>query len=469
MSGGTRGTNEGTRRLRILAWKPKPERQTIRMDRVICCEPLELEYLYTVLEADDVILLDGMTDRRDPVRVARAVGADVVLATSYVTNVATVIETAERLKRLASPPAVLVGGPHAEVVPEHFDSPCIDGVFFADALTGVRLACDRIREGRPFDDLPGAAFRRDGRLVRNPGPPLDPAALPVPRRVMLEAHPDRYRYLHYGRCASVKTAFGCHEKCTFCFCTEQHGGRYGPRPLDAVVDEIAALPVENVFILDDNFLSSRARVLEFCDRVRERGIRKRFVIYGGADFVARNPEVMAQLRLAGVDGLITGFEFVTDSELAAVGKRARLRDNDLTIGICRKLGIELFALFVVDPDWRLEDFRRLRDYVRSRGIAFATFSTYTVLPGTALARQEGVPPPAPPWWRYDLLRLRSRPRHLSPIRYYLWLFRLYLLPSLAAGTAGRLRRLYGWWGFAKLVFNGWRIGLEYLVKLAIWR
>jgi radical SAM superfamily enzyme YgiQ (UPF0313 family) len=455
-------------RLSILAWKPGPERQTIRMDRVITCEPLELEYLYTIFEAEEVTLLDGMTDRRDPVRLARKLRPQVVLVTSFITNVHTVLAVARRLKRLPSPPLVFVGGPHPEVVPEHFFDPAVDGVFFADQLAQVREAIQRWRAGLSFTDLPGAAFQVDGRFVRNPGPPLDPASLPLPRRVALAAAPERYRYLYLDRCASVKTAFGCHERCTFCFCTEQQGGRYAPRPIPQVVDEIAALPVENVFVLDDNFLSSRARVLEFCQRLDERGVRKRFVIYGGADFVARHPDVMERLRDVGVVGLIVGFEFATDPELIAVNKRARLEDNDRTVEICKKLGIELFALFMVNPDWRQEDFCRLRDYVRSRRIVFATFATYTVFPGTQLAL-EAASPPGPPWWRYDLLRLHRRPRHLSPLRYYLWLFYLYLLPGLSRATGRRLRELFGVWGFVKLVWKSWWMGVEFLVKLLIWR
>jgi radical SAM superfamily enzyme YgiQ (UPF0313 family) len=178
---------------------------------------------------------------------------------------------------------------------------------------------------------------------------------------------------------------------------------------------------------------------------------------------------MARLAAAGVRGLIVGFEFATDDELAAVNKRARLADNDATIALCRDLDIELFALFMVDPAWRHEDFRRLRDYVRDRGITFATFSTYTVFPGTQLARTTGAAPAVADLWRYDLLRLHDRPRHMSRLRYYLWLFYLYLLPGLDAGASRRLRRLYGSWGFLKLVAKSVLIGVEYLVKLARWR
>ena len=456
--------------MKVLAYKVRPERQTIRMDRFITCEPLELEYLHTVLRDHEVTLHDGMTDRLDPVRRARALGPRVVLISAHITNACSVHDIARRLKALPSPPYVFVGGPTAEVTPEPFFSDAVDGVFCDDALRGVQRALERIDRGEPYDDIAGAAFPKGGRFVRNPGPPLDPSTLPIPDRVLLRSHPERYFYMYFDRCAAVKTAFGCHEKCTFCFCTEQQGGRFAPRPLDQVIDEIAGLPVQNVFLLDDNFLSSPQRVLDFCERVAARGLRKRFVLYGSADFVARYPDVMRRLRDAGAVAIITGFEFVTDEELATVEKRARLSDNDRTLEICRELGLELFALFVVDPDWRPEQFRRLRDYVKSRRIVHATFSTYTVFQGTALARQLGASPPADGgWWRYDLLRLHVRPRHMTVVRYYLWLFYLYLLPSFASGTSTRLRQLYGTWGFVRLMLRSWISGLEYFAKLLVWR
>jgi radical SAM superfamily enzyme YgiQ (UPF0313 family) len=459
--------------LRVLACKPRPERQMIRLERFITSEPLELEYLATVLEEEQLTLLDGMVDRRDPCRLARRLQAEVVLISAFVTNVHGVLALAERLARLPVPPLVFVGGPHAEVVPEHFFSPGIAGVFFADQLAALRTVVSRLHAGQPFTDVPGVAFPRpDGAFVRNPGPALDPATLPVPRRTFLQAHPGRYRYMYLDRCASVKTAFGCPERCVFCFCTEQQQGRYNARPLDAVVEEIAGLPTDHVFLLDDNFLISPTRVTEFCDRIAGAGLRKRFIAYGGADFVSHHPDLVARLRAVGLDMLVVGFEFLSDMELAAVHKRARLADNDRTVEVCRALGVELFALFIVNPAWRSEDFRRLASYVRRREIAFATFSTYTVFPGTALSRQliaAGSPPPGPPWWRYDLLRLHARPAHLSPLRYYLWLFYLYLAPGFSPATARRLRQLYGTWGLLRLLWLLMWTGIEFLIKLAIWR
>ncbi len=457
--------------LRILAYKPRPEPQTIRMERLITCEPLELEYLYTVLPGHRVTLLDGMTDPRDPLRVAREMGAQVVLITAFITNVDRVALLTGQLAGLEQPPWVFVGGPHAEVVPEHFYGPGVDGVFFADQLTALTAVVARVAAGQPFGDVPGGAYRTSGgEYQRVEAPPTPPAALPTPQRVLLESQPERYFYLYYERCASVKTAFGCNERCNFCFCTRMHGGRYGPRPMDRVMDEIAALPVRNVFILDDNFLTTAARVAEFCDAVEQRGLDKEFIAYGVASFVAAHPELMARLRAVGLTGIIVGFESIEEAELSSMHKTSCTEDNERTVDICRDLDIELFALFIVQPSWRPADFRRLARYVRERAIAFATFATATAFPATELAPAPVLPGPGDGgWWRYDLLRLHEEPAHMTRMGFYLRLLWLYMVPSFSAESRRRQLRRYGAWGLFKAGVRSWIVGIEYLVKLWLWR
>ena len=93
-------SEQHARPLRILAYKPRPARQTIAMESVVCCEPLELEYLAAYLAEHELTLLDGMIDRRDVVAVAAQVQAQVVLFSAFITNVEDVLAWAARLKKL---------------------------------------------------------------------------------------------------------------------------------------------------------------------------------------------------------------------------------------------------------------------------------------------------------------------------------------------------------------------------------
>jgi len=457
-------------RLRILVCKPRLAVQTIRLNRFIRCEPLELEYLYTVLQKHDVSLLDGIVDRRDPVRMASKLKSQVVLFTSLITTLSDVIKTARRLKRLPDPPLIFVGGPHAEVVPQDFYDDSIDGVIFANQLEAIVRVIDRIRKKEAFHDIAGGAFRVNGQFHRIHSPPLDPLSLPRARHILLEQFPKRYKIVYYHPCASIKTSFGCSGKCNFCFCTEMHGGSYGARPMDEVIREIEEIPVRNILILDDNFLSTRKRLLEFSELIAERKIQKEFIAIGNAKFIAENPDVMSKLKEAGVAAVMVGFEFVTDEELVSVNKDASLIHNKLTIEICKELDIDLFALFIINPDWNHSDFRRLARYLRNNYIPFALYSTLTVFPGTQMARSmPDVPRDLSRGWRYDLLRLHKKPLHMSPFRFYMWLFYLYMIPGMRFTTIKKHQQRYGLGGIIRHTITSLFMGLEYFFKLLIWK
>jgi len=458
-----------TSRLKILIYKPGLAIQTIRLNPFISCEPLELEYLYTVLREHDVSLLDGITDHRNPVRMASKLGSQIVLITSFITTISDVMRTAARLKSLSEPPLIFVGGPHAEVVPEDFFSGDIDGVFFANQLEGIVTVLDRIIQKKPYHDVPGGAFPYNGEFRYNPSAPLDPKKLPRAKHFLLEKYPNRYKIIYYKPCAAIKTSFGCPDQCTFCFCAEMNGGAYSTRPIKDVVEEIMEISTNNILIMDDNFLIGRNRLKEFCRLIKLNQIKKEFIAVGNARFVAHNRDVMSDLRDAGVKALMVGFEFVTDEELNSINKNASVSENNLTIEICRDLDIDLFALFIINPDWHHSDFRKLARYLRDNNIPFALYSTLTIFPGTELAslipehqnnRSE--------WWRYDLLRLHQKPKHMSSLRYYLWLFYLYMIPGLRFTTLKKYRQRYGFFGIIRHSVTSFFIGLEYLVKLLFW-
>jgi radical SAM superfamily enzyme YgiQ (UPF0313 family) len=456
-------------KLRILAYKPGLSIQTIRLNQFIRCEPLELEYLYTVLQEHDIELLDGIVDRRDPIKLARKLNPHIVLITSLITNIGRVWEVAAQLKKLKDAPFIFVGGPHAEVLPHHFFSEDIDGVFFANQLEALQEVVKKIIAGKDFYDVPGAAFQVNGTFIKNESEPLDPRKLPLAKHHLLEKHPNRYKIIYYDQCAAIKTSFGCTDKCTFCFCTEMHGGRFGMRPIQDVVDEIEQIKVKNIIVLDDNFLLSKKRLNEFCDLLEERGIEKEYIIIGGANFIARNPDTMKRLRSVGVTAAMVGFEFANDTELEQYQKKANMKDNNDTVSICKENDIDLFALFIVDPNWKHSDFRKLAKYIRSHYLPFALFSTLTVFPGTQLAKQIKPQEDKEKWWRYDLLRLHQKPKHMSAFVFYLWVFYLYLVPGMQFATLRKFHKRYGILGITRHFFTSLGIGFEYLFKLLIWR
>ena len=462
-------TSSNNSQLNILVCKPRLAIQTIRLNRFIRCEPLELEYLNTVLGNHNLILLDGIVDRRDPIKTALRYKAQIVLFTSLITTVSDVLKMAKKLKQFNQPPLIFVGGPHAEVVPESFFSPHIDGVFFANQLDAIVKVVQHIQNNTPYDHVPGGAFRNNNQFIKNLSAPLDPLRMKNPKHILLENNPNRYRIIYYKPCASIKTSFGCIGKCTFCFCSEMHAGGYGARAITDVIAEIEEIPVKNILILDDNFLISRRRLLEFYELMKEKRLNKNFIAIGNARFIAENPDVMGKLKNVGLNAMMVGFEFVSNEELQEVNKDATIEDNNRTIEVLKNLDIDLFALFIINPDWTHSDFRKLANYLKEKEIPFALYSTLTVFPGTQMAKNGAAFESDPnKWWRYDLLRLHNRPRHMSRLSFYLWLFYLYMVPGMRFTTLKKHRLRYGNWGVIKHALSSFVMGIEFMAKLIIW-
>jgi hopanoid C-3 methylase len=453
--------------MNILLYTPPIPSQSIRMDYLISCEPLELEYLFTVLKEQHAIYFLEKGRKAKLCKMIAENNIHLLCISCYITHTPFVLTLAKKLKRTFPKLYITVGGVHAEVVPEHFFSPDIDAVVFGNQLEVIRKIADSLSCSMIPEKTKGAAFRNDDFTMQPPA--SDPMVYPIPERIILKRNPRKYFYLYFESCVSIKTAQGCPGNCSFCFCCKMNAGIYKMRPIDEVVDEIEGISAGNIFILDDNFLTVPKRIESFCDALEKRDIKKKFIAYGTADFIAQHPRLMDRLKKNGLSALIVGLEYISSTDLQAVHKKATPADNDLTISICHKLDIELFALFICDPDWHHRDFFRLASYIWHKKIRFATFSTPTVFPKTEEAIRQHATFQLEKLWRYDLLRLHGKPANITAFSYYMWLYLLYLLPAMRISNLRHILKRYGWRKGMGAVLKSSLSGAEYFLKLLIWK
>jgi radical SAM superfamily enzyme YgiQ (UPF0313 family) len=107
-----------------------------------------------------------------------------------------------------------------------------------------------------------------------------------------------------------------------------------------------------------------------------------------SDTIAKHPKLIEQWREIGLGGILIGFEAADHQGLSKLNKSNSLRNNDETIRICKANGVDMWAAFIVDPEFDVEDFHRLSDYIRSRDLWLRQFTILTPLPGTPLFEQE---------------------------------------------------------------------------------
>lgn len=79
-----------------------------------------------------------------------------------------------------------------------------------------------------------------------------------------------------------------------------------------------------------------------------------------------------------------GLEFFRDEDLKYISKRSTIDDNEKAVKVLQDLDIEIYASFIVRPEFDKNDFATFRQYCRKLRLSFATFAVLTPLPGTDL-------------------------------------------------------------------------------------
>ena len=153
-----------------------------------------------------------------------------------------------------------------------------------------------------------------------------------------------------------------------------------------IVDQMEACDEPFVFVLDDNFLTNKRRVVELCEEMERRGLKKFWMTQGRTDFAADNPELIARLAKNGLVMLLSGFESNDDDNLAALRKKSSWEKNLRANQVLRENGVISTGIFMARPDWTKEQFAQLYEYVNSLDIGIPLFTILTPLPGTQLYR-----------------------------------------------------------------------------------
>lgn len=369
--------------MRILLIQPPKAAGTIGGEDIFIYEPLALEYVAAGVEADhDVRILDlrlggSLLDALQSFR------PDVVGITAYTVHVNVARRLFAEVKEWNPEVLTVAGGHHATVAPDDLLSPFIDAVVIGEGVAAFREIVERFEKAAPLDDVAGIALPRAGALFRTPARPAeDLDAAPFPSRSLTAAYRTQYHSEWMRPLASIRTSKGCPFRCTFCALWKLTGGRYLRRKPENIVEELAGIPEKYVFFADDESLIDTARMKRLAELIRDSGIRKRYFLYGRADTIARSRELLELWRSIGLERVFVGFEFFRDEDLASIGKGSTSGDNEQTARILAELGIEVYASFIVRPEFTREDFAAFRPYCEKLRLRFATFSVLTPLPGT---------------------------------------------------------------------------------------
>jgi radical SAM superfamily enzyme YgiQ (UPF0313 family) len=450
--------------MRILLVRPKPHGETIGLKHVMVCEPLELEYLVSNIPEDikvncDVEIVDMILEKRSFTSIIQEKSPHMVLFTGYITHVGT-IERMAGLVRHVLPNAITgVGGVHAEVVAEDYSSSDLDLVFGRNGVKAFAGALREILEGKGLNEI-----RQEIESISREELDFN---LKPPDRGSVDRYRSSYYYMFHNPCALIKTSYGCPYTCSFCFCREITGGKYHSRSMDDVMDELEEIPEEEVYIVDDDFLFGRDKLLSFARLLRERKINKRYLVYGRADFIAQNRDVIESLRDVGLQAVIVGIESIREKDLSGYNKKTTRAMNEEAIQILRELGIELYATMIIPLDFSKEDFRELTGWLRQMKVTFVNLQPLTPLPGTDIFDEYKDKLLYDTWDHhvFDMAHVVLRPERMSVRRFYFHLLLSYYRVVTRPVNILRLVRKYGFLANLKMLRGSQLVGLQYMKKI----
>ena len=498
-------------RLRILLLRPRPPKETIGLQHVMICEPLELEYLVGNIDKTkaSVKIIDMILEKKPIEFFINKYKPHIVGMTAYITHVGAVKEMARKIKCLSNQTITVVGGVHAEVVPEDFISKYIDCIICSNPVETFNKIIDRVRAGVDTKEVDetyiksnanqlnlssccrdtkdkgetyiksndhqaylasrcGDAKEIDGIYVKGKKHIRSSSynILP-PDRSSVKKYRKKYYYMFHNPCALIKTSLGCPYTCSFCFCKEITGGKYFARKLDEVMEELESIKEREVYIVDDDFLFNEDRLNLFCDELEKRNIHKRFLVYGRADFIASHEKVIGRLSRHGLSAVIVGVESVREKDLKDFNKRSSLENNEKAIKILRKYGIELYATMILQPDFTKKDFKQIEDYIIGLNVSFVNLQPLTPLPGTEIYDdyKDKILVSRKDYAMWDLAHIVLEPKYMSIRQYYYQIIKTYARIVVRPDNIIKMLKKYGIKEVAKMWWGSQFVSLQYIGKI----
>ncbi|WP_017416326.1 B12-binding domain-containing radical SAM protein [Clostridium tunisiense] len=446
--------------MKILLVRPRPPKETIGLQSVMICEPLELEYLVANIKplGHEIEILDMILERNSLEYYIKKYNPEVVGITGYISHVNVIKNYAKEIKGVSRAIKVVVGGVHAEVVPEDFLSEHIDYIIRANGIQTFTNIINSL-ETHECSKVPGTY---GGEIIEK----AMEFTWKHPDRKSVSRYRNRYYYMFHNPCALIKTSYGCPYKCSFCFCRNITDGKYFARDLEDIVCELKDIEEEEVYIVDDDFLFNKERLLKFAEILKAHGIKKKFLVYGRSDFIAENQQVIEKLSEVGLRACIVGLESSSEEELIKYNKKSEVKLNERAVEVLQKYDIECYATLILGIDWGKEDFDRLYQWVKKLNIRFVNLQPFTPLPGTDLFQQykNQLIVKREEYEKWDLAHLTVTPSKLSIRNYYFNIIKLYYKIIMRPSNVLYIIKKYGFLETLKLSIGSSNISMQYILK-----
>jgi len=255
--------------------------------------------------------------------------------------------------------------------------------------------CERIRDGRGYEDVAGLVFREGDRTVSTGARPLieDLDSLPMPARDAVDYRrylkpPGVFRGRPMGDTTTLLTVRGCPFRCTYCGSHIMSRGKVRYRSLDSVVREVESLMhdygVKGIFIVDESFTLKRERAIDIARFLHSTGID--WAIQTRVDLL--DEDLIRELKRTGCREINFGVESGSERILNLLRKGTTVEQAVRTFEWCRKAGVRTTANFMIGhPEETTSDIEATYKLARTLSASYTLFHVTIPYPGTELYRQ----------------------------------------------------------------------------------
>lgn len=259
-----------------------------------------------------------------------------------------------------------------------------------------------LHNGEDYHHIAGIGFKEDGENIftppRKPIENLDSLPLPDFEGFGFGEYLDNmasetlYGEFDYPRTYPLLASRGCPFNCSFCY--HSIGSKYRLRSLDNVMNEIKTAldqwKINSIEIYDDLFSLDRARLIEFCRRIKELISKVSWKVKWTCQLSVINvdKELLEILKDSGCNIISFGFESYSEEVLKSMKKPITPAQIDRAINLCREVKMGIQGNFIFgDVAETKETAKTTLDYWKENGKGQILIGFIQPYPGSAIYKR----------------------------------------------------------------------------------
>ncbi len=307
--------------------------------------PLGLGYVAAVLEDEgvEVEIVDMHVERMTVPELQEHVNSfqpDVVGIGTLTPTFYRAIEEAQAIKDVDPDTEIVFGGVHPSFMYKETlkDYSCVDFVVIGEGEYTMLELVRALDNGQDLKTIKGIAYRKGDEVYRtekrSPIQNLDELPIPARHLFSMELYPQFRR-------GSISTSRGCPYRCIFCSASAFNGHKVRFHSIERILEEIELLKnrfgCNEITFNDDLFLFDRKRVLQLCQKIKERNLDIKWGCDARIDSVT--PELLKIMVEAGCTTVLFGVESFSQKVLDTIGKQYKVEDAKRALMWAREAGI----------------------------------------------------------------------------------------------------------------------------------